>query len=147
MTRTPARKLPHPHPHLTCLFPLQLHSHPIKLTDVVILGGEVERPCHTSIKTLSILRDLDESTAALFKTLCSASVHLAPVENVFSDARVSSLGSNAGNNSLLQYGLGFADLNVLNEHGLIISDYNSYYDYHMSNRESPCPVLGKNCPE
>ena len=38
MTRTPARKLPHPHPHLTCLFPLQLHSHPIKLTDVVILA-------------------------------------------------------------------------------------------------------------
>ena len=38
MTRTPARKLPHPHPHLTCLFPLQLHSYPIKLTDVVILA-------------------------------------------------------------------------------------------------------------
>ena len=97
-----------------------------------VLAGEVERPGHTSIKTLSILRDLDQSTAALFKTLCSASVHLALVENTILDARVSSLGSNAGNNSLLQYGLGFADLNVLNEHGLIISDYNSYYDYQMS---------------
>ena len=97
-----------------------------------VLAGEVERPGHTSIKTLSILRDLDQSTAALFKTFCSASVHLAPAENIILDARVSSLGGNAANNSLRQYGLGFADLNVLNEHGLIISDYNAWYDYQMS---------------
>ena len=32
------RYLKEEHPHLTRLFPLQLHSHPIKLTDVVILG-------------------------------------------------------------------------------------------------------------
>ena len=48
MTRTPARKLPHP--HLTCLFPLQLHSHPIKLTDVVILEERDAAKADTRLK-------------------------------------------------------------------------------------------------
>ena len=47
------------------------------------------------------------------------------------DARVVSLGGNAASNSLLQYGLSFAKLNVLQEHGLIISDYHSYMGYGM----------------
>ena len=41
-----------------------------------ILAGEVERPGSTSVRTLSILRDLDRSTAILFKTLSSASISL-----------------------------------------------------------------------
>ena len=97
-----------------------------------ILAGEVERPGSTSIRTLSILKDLDRSTAMHFKTLCSASVFLRPSKNVFLDARMPSLGSDAGSNALQQYGLAFADLNLLNEHGLIIADYNSWYDYKMS---------------
>ena len=44
------------------------------------------------------------------------------------DARVPSLGGNAAQNSLEAYGLGFGNLNVLNEHGLIIADYNSWFD-------------------
>ena len=43
-------------------------------------------------------------------------------------ARVPSLGGNAAQNSLKAHGLGFGNLNVLNEHGLIISDYNSWFD-------------------
>ena len=97
-----------------------------------ILAGEVERPGSTSIRTLSILRDLDRSTAALFRTLCSICISLRPAENVILDARVPSLGGNAGANALKKYGLGFDYLNVLNEHGLIIADYNSYYDYNVS---------------
>ena len=99
-----------------------------------ILAGEVERPGSSSTRTLSILRDLDQSTAALFRILCSACISLRPAENVFLDARATSLGGNAGANALQKYGLGFDNLNVLNEHGLIIADYNSYYDYRMSVR-------------
>ena len=97
-----------------------------------ILAGEVERPGSTSTRTLSILRDLDQSTAALFRTLCSACISLRPAENAILDARVPSLGGNAGANALQKYGLGFDNLNILNEHGLIIADYNSYYDYKVS---------------
>ena len=97
-----------------------------------ILAGEVERPGQTSIRTLSILRDLDQSTASCFKTLCSAAIYLTLAENIMLDARVPSLGGNAGSNSLRQYGLGFDQLNVLNEHRLIIADYNSWYDYNLS---------------
>ena len=44
------------------------------------------------------------------------------------DARVPSLGRSAGENSLQQFGLSFRELNILNEHGLIIGEYNSWYD-------------------
>jgi hypothetical protein len=47
------------------------------------------------------------------------------------DARVVSLGE-ASQNSLQPYGLSFAQLNILHEYGLIISDYNSWTDYRMA---------------
>ncbi len=97
-----------------------------------VIAGEVERPGSTSIKTLSILRNLDRATAALFRTLCSACVSLRPAGNMIVDARIPSLGGNAATNALQKYGLGFGNLNVLNEHGLIISDYNSWRDYSES---------------
>lgn len=50
------------------------------------------------------------------------------------DSRVPVLKGDAGNNVLEPYGLDFGRLNVLNEHGLIISDYNSQLDYQ------PCIV-------
>ena len=48
------------------------------------------------------------------------------------DWRVISLGKNAGDNSLREYGLPFDVLNILNEHGLVIADYNSWGDYKLS---------------
>lgn len=42
-----------------------------------------------------------------------------------------SLGRNAGKNALQPFGLSFGELNILNEHGLIISDYNSWYDMKL----------------
>lgn len=94
-----------------------------------ILSGEVERKGSTSVRTLEILRNLDQATAGLFRRLCSACVFLSPAENVVLDARVPSLGGNAATNLLEAHGLSFSVLNRLNEHGLIISDYNSWIDY------------------
>ena len=97
-----------------------------------VLAGEVERPGSTSIRTLSILRNLDQTAARLFGKLCSACVSLRLDGHQVIDARVPSLGGTAANNSLKKYGLDFVNLNVLNEHGLISSDYNSWRDYKVS---------------
>ena len=94
-----------------------------------VLAGEVERAGSTSIHSLGILKNLDQVTARLFSRFCSACMYLSEEENEITDARVPSLGGDAGNNSLQKYGLNFSELNRLNEHGLIISDYNSWKDY------------------
>ena len=97
-----------------------------------ILAGEIERPGNTSMKTLGVLKNLDKGTATIFRRLCSTCVLTKPDGYDFIDARVPSLGKNAGSNALKKYGLAFGNLNVLNEHGLIISDYNSWYDVRAS---------------
>lgn len=97
-----------------------------------ILAGEVERPGSTSLRTLSILKNLDQPTANTFQRLCSACVLVKPDDASFFDARVPSLGGNPGNNVLEKYGFSYDVLNALNEYGLIISDYNSWYDHKMS---------------
>ena len=103
-----------------------------------VLAGEVEQPESTSIRTLGILKNLDQATAHLFRTFCSACIFLGPTcipwdseEVVLEDARVPSLGGNAAQNSLMTYGLNFKALNRLNENGLIISDYNSWFDLRV----------------
>ncbi len=96
-----------------------------------VLAGEVERPGSTSIRTLGVLRDLDRSAATTFQRLCSIAVSIKPDGRAFLDARVPSLGGNPGQNALRSHGLGFDQLNILNEHGLIISDYNSWYDFRV----------------
>ena len=90
-----------------------------------VLAGEVERPGSTTIKTLGVLKNLDKATSSLFRKLCSTCVSIRPDGKIFVDARVPSLGRNAADNALQKYGLGFLTLNVLNEYGLIISEYNS----------------------
>ncbi|MCY4415324.1 MAG: DUF2806 domain-containing protein [Chloroflexi bacterium] len=92
-----------------------------------ILAGQVERKGSTSLLTVSILRNLDQSTAELFERICSMSISL---ESDI-DSRVPSLGGNAATNALAKYGLDFGYLNALNEHGLIISEYNSWKDYKI----------------
>ena len=97
-----------------------------------ILAGEVERPGQTSVKTLSILRDLDQSTASLFRTLCSVTICLDPRQEWMSDARVVWLTEDIGWNGLSEYGLSFRRLTILNEHGLIISSYTTTCNYDAS---------------
>ena len=116
-----------------------------------MLAGEVRQPGTSSIRTLDILRNLDPRVASTFKRLCSLSSGLAlmgniqmtsaldlhvgfldPTQNMLLlDQRVVVFGGNAASNALESYGLGFGTLNVLNEYGLIISDYNSWRDYRM----------------
>ena len=94
-----------------------------------VLSGEVQSRRETSLLTLNILRNQDEKTAALFRTLCSACVSVNFTGKTFLDVRVLSRDGNPGSNSLRKYGLSYDNLNVLNEHGLVIPDYNSWYDY------------------
>lgn len=105
-------------------------SEDMQLLWAKVLAGEADRPGSTSIRTLSILRDLDKRTAALFRRLSSIAVSPVAVDHIL-DCRVLSLDGLAANNSLRQYGLSFDNLNVLNEHGLIIADYNSWFDYQL----------------
>ena len=96
-----------------------------------ILAGAVERPGSTSLKALSILKDLDRSTAVLFRNFCSTCISLSPDGDVILDTRAPSLGGDATQNALREFGLSFDNLNILNEHGLIISDYTCRFDYRM----------------
>ena len=90
-----------------------------------VLAGEVEQPGSTSLLTLDTLRNLDQSTASMFRRFCSASVYLT-VGGTIIDARVPSLGGNVSQNSLEQYGLGYLTLIRLNEHGLVVPDFDSW---------------------
>ena len=118
-------------------------SEKLQLLWAKILSGEVENPGSTSVHSLSILKNLNQDTAKIFSNLCSICIYLiAPAGNDFADARVVSLAGNAGSNSLKEYGLKFANLNLLNEHGLIISEYNSWADYSFS-VDNPIPGTSK----
>lgn len=98
-----------------------------------ILAGEIKTPGSFSIKTVKLLGELDQGIAVLFKKLCSVCIVMEiPTGGSVIDARVPSLGGNAGSNALAKYGLSFGELNMLNEYGLVISDYNSWRDYNFS---------------
>ena len=97
-----------------------------------ILAGEIRKPKSFSIKAIRLLGNLDKSSAALFQKFCSLCVTLGEFGENPIDARVVSLAGNAASNSLSKYGMSFDCLNLLNEYGLIISDYNSWLNYNVS---------------
>ena len=97
-----------------------------------ILAGEIKHPGSSSLKSLSILRDMDQCTAELFNRFCSLSIYMK-FPNRIRDARVVDLGGDVGNNSLMRFGLSFDNLTILNEHGLILPNDDSYHSiYQMS---------------
>lgn len=100
----------------------------MKLIFGKILSGEILRPGTFSLRTVRLISQLDNRAAELFQILCSQSISLRTGKQIH-DARVISLAGNAASNSLLPYGLSFDNLNILQEYGLIISDYNSYMNY------------------
>ena len=69
-----------------------------------ILAGEVESAGRTSLRTLGVLRDLDQATARLFVRFCSCAVFAIHANGVLHDVRVASLGRNAAHNSLAEFG-------------------------------------------
>ena len=96
-----------------------------------VLAGEIREPGSYSTRTVKILASLDQNVANHFARLCSMCISVS-----LGDIRVPSLGGDAGDNALQEYGLTFLTLNLLNEHGLIISDYNSWIEY------TPCIAVG-----
>jgi hypothetical protein len=112
-----------------------------------ILAGEIRRPSSYSIKTVKLMAQLDNRAASLFTRLCSLSISTRiPKSAHILDARVVSMG-NAGSNSLQAYGLGFDALNILQEYGLIIADYNSHMDYQTAvvhNKQIALPMIYQN---
>ena len=106
-----------------------------------VLAGEVQNPGQTSKRTLGILKDLDADTAGMFSRLCSAAVFAMGSDGEIIDARVPSLGRNAADNALRSFGLDYSVWNRLNEHGLIIPDYNSYFEYVISQEPSSSGTL------
>lgn len=94
-----------------------------------VLTGEVERPGGTSLRTLAVLRTIDQATAQLFQRLCSMALVRSRPDGVALDACVLWLGKSAGSNALADFGVGFRDLALLNEYGLIISSYEVQGDY------------------
>ena len=93
-----------------------------------VLAREIQNPGSTSTRALGILKTLDKSTAQIFEKICSMCFVFGVGPYIF-DARVPCLSGNAGNNVLQKYGLTFGDLNCLQEHTLVISNYNSQHDY------------------
>ena len=88
-----------------------------------ILAGEVEHPGSTSLRTLGILKNLDQRTAKLFVNLCSLAI------SSMSNMRVLNFDNYDSGNGLKKYGLDYRNLNYLEETQLITSDYNSWTDY------------------
>lgn len=87
-----------------------------------ILAGEVERPGSTSLKTLRILKDMDQHVARIFSWFCAFCVY-SEVPPEF-DARICSACFHifSTNGFLHSY------LNLLNTHGLVNPDYHSWHD-------------------
>lgn len=107
-------------------------SEDMKIIFGKILAGEISTPGRFSIRTLKLISQLDNEAAKLFQIFCNNSVALYIGNKSLQDARVVVFSGTAGSNSLSKYGLSFDNLNILQEYGLIISDYNSYYPYDLS---------------
>ncbi len=95
-----------------------------------ILAGEIRKPGSFSIRTIKILGSIDQTVASHFVRLCSMSISRQDRSHL-----VASLGGNASGNALQEYGLNFSALNLLNEYSLIISDYNSWWEF------TPCTLF------
>ena len=106
-----------------------------------VLAGEVGAPGSTSIRTLNVLHNLDQSTARLFRRLCSMAMSISLPDLGMVRHQVASIGGNANSGTLGIFGLPYTDLCVLNEYELIRPDFNSWSDYQpciaIEGSESP----------
>ena len=98
----------------------QMSTEEMQMYFAKVLAGEITKPGSYSRRTVKILGSLDHNVATHFVRLSSMCISI-----LSQDVRVPSLDGNAGENALEEYGLDFDTLNLLNEHGLVISVYNS----------------------
>ena len=84
-----------------------------------VLAGEVERPGSTSLRTLSVLRNLDSETARLFADICAMSLFTVPADGGPAAGLVVSVGNDSIDDPLGTYGIDYVALTRLDEHGLI----------------------------
>ena len=104
------------------------YSEEMKIVFGKILSGEIRRPGTFSIRTVKVIAQLDNEAAKLFQRFCSIAISLRDYCDI-RDARVVTFKGSAASNSLSKYRLGFDNLNILEECGLIISEYHSYMPY------------------
>lgn len=95
-----------------------------------ILSGEILKPGTFSIRTIKLVSQLDKEAAQLFQVLCSVCISIRKDNHIY-DARVISFNGEPGSNSLIQFGLSFLQLNILQEFGLISPEYNSFIEYWL----------------
>lgn len=103
-------------------------SEEMKLIFSKILSGEIRKPGSFSMRTIELISQLDNRAAKMFQTLCNLTCGVF-LGNHLLDARVITFSGSAASNSLASFGLPFSSLNILEEYGLIISDYNSWITY------------------
>jgi hypothetical protein len=113
-----------------------------------ILAGEIMNPSTFSLRTLRTLSQLDQSTAAYFKTVCSLAISFkVPETSTVSQSRVPTLGGQAGANFLKKYGLPYTPLTILQEHGLVTSELESRGQYGaciIQENSLPVPLWYRN---
>lgn len=85
-----------------------------------VLAGQVERPGSTSIRALTVLRTLDQSTAILFRRFCSMALIRSQPDGVIRDAFVLWLGDSRTSRELFKVGISLNSFAVLSEHGLTV---------------------------
>lgn len=95
-----------------------------------ILAGEISKPGTYSIRTLRIISQLDNEAARLFQVLCSHSVVFV-LNNEIIDARMIIFKGNVDSNSLKDCGLSYFNLTILEEVGLIFSNFDTTCNYAM----------------
>ncbi len=94
-----------------------------------ILAGEIRKPGTYSIRTVKVLGQLDQNAAGLFRRACSmCAVIEIPIGGTVVDIRIPSLSSHP---EPYMRGLDYSLCNMLQEYGLIVSEFNSFFHYNM----------------
>lgn len=97
-----------------------------------MLAGEIRKPSSYSIRTIKLMGQMDSDVAEIFRRFCSACCsHKFGKERVVVDGRVLMLGE-ASSSSLLEFGLPYRQLLMLDEYGLIAGTEGSRFPYDMS---------------
>jgi Protein of unknown function (DUF2806) len=96
-----------------------------------ILAGEIVRPSSFSIMSLRTIGQMDQKVADLFQTVASlhCEIRSGADGNYGSSACVISLDRDPHQNGMQEFKLGFNELNLLAEFGLLAPRYDARADY------------------